>query len=142
MGTIFPSKKIYLSRSKIPKAGRGVFAGKPIKKGEVIEGCPVFVLPRKDYPIAKKTALRNYYFMWGKTTSAICFGYGSFYNHSYEPNATYKKRIKEKVIEFTSIKDIKKDEEITVNYHYGKPDDKRPLWIKEIKPAIKLKAVK
>jgi hypothetical protein len=29
-----------------------------------------------------------------------------------------------------------KGEETTVNYNYGKPDDKNPLWIKSIKPAI------
>ena len=125
--------KIYLSKSDIPKAGRGVFASKLIKKDEVIEECPVLVIPKKDYPVAKKTSLRNYYFMWGKTTSALCFGYGSFYNHSYEPNATYKKRIKEQLIDFVAIKDIQKDEEITTNYNYGKSDDKNPLWIKKIK---------
>jgi len=129
-----PSDKVYLSDSKIPKAGRGVFAGQSIKKGEIIENCPVLVLPRKDYPLAKKTILRNYHFMWGKATSAICFGFGSFYNHSYQPNATYKKRIKEEVIEFIAIKNIKKGEEITVNYNYGDPNDKGPLWIKDIKP--------
>ena len=73
--------------------------------------------------------------MWGKATSAICFGYGSFYNHSYQPNATYKKKIKDKVIEFIALKDIKKSEEITVNYNYGNADDKSRLWIKEIKPS-------
>lgn len=131
---IKPSDKIYIDKSAIEKAGRGVFAKKAIKKNEIIETCPVLVLPEKDYPLAKKTILRNYYFMWGKTTSAICFGYGSFYNHSYHPNATYKKRIKENIIEFYAIKDIKKDEEITVNYNYGNPDDKSPLWIYNIKP--------
>lgn len=130
-----PSDKVYLSDSKIPKVGRGVFAAKVIKKSETIEECPVLVFPRKDYPLTKKTILRNYHFMWGKSTSAICFGYGSFYNHSYQPNATYKKKIKEKTIEFVAIKDIKKGVEIRVNYNYGDPDDKRPLWIKDISPA-------
>lgn len=132
---IKPSNSIYLSKSLILKAGRGVFASKEIKKDELIERCPVFVLPRKDYPIIKQTALRDYYFMWGKTTVAICFGYGSMYNHSYEANATYKKLIKEEIIEFLAIRDIKKDEEITVNYNYGNADDKNALWIKSIKPA-------
>ena len=125
-----PSSKIYLSKSKIPKDGKGVFAAKSIKKGEVIEECPVLVLPKKDYPTVKKTILRNYYFMWGKTTSALCFGYGSFYNHSYQPNATYKKNTKERKIDFVAIKNIAKDKEITVNYNYGKPDEKSTLWIK------------
>lgn len=135
MVNILHSQKIYLSNSQIPKAGKGVFANKLIKKGELIEECPVLVLSKKDYLIVKKTNLRNYYFMWGKSTSAICFGFGSIYNHSYQPNATYDKKIKQKIINFIAINNIMKDEEITVNYNYGKPDDKSTLWIKSIKPA-------
>jgi SET domain-containing protein len=123
---------LYISKSSIPKAGRGVFAGKTIKKGEVIEVCPVLVLPRKDYPTLKKTLLRNYYFMWGKVTCTLCFGYGSLYNHGYNPNATYYKLIKDKIIKFIAIKDICRGEEIIVNYNYGKPESKKKLWIKEI----------
>lgn len=130
---IYSSQRICVSDSEIPKAGRGIFAAKSIKKGETIEQCPVIVLPSKDYPIVKKTTLKNYYFMWGKTTCGVCLGFGSIYNHSYLPNATYKKRISEKVIEFIAIMDINKGEEITVNYNYGNPDDKKPLWIKDIK---------
>lgn len=132
---ITPSLNIYLKDSNIPNAGKGVFAVRDIKKGEIIEVCPVFVMPRKDYPTIKKTELRNYYFMWGKTTAAICFGFGSFYNHSYQPNATYEKKIKDMTISFVAITDIRKDEEITVNYNYGNPDDKSTLWIESIKPA-------
>ncbi len=131
---IVPSKKVYLKDSTIPEAGRGVFAVVAINKGEVIEICPVLVLPEDNYKLAKKTILRDYYFMWGKKTSAICFGFGSFYNHSYEPNATYKKNIKEKTIEFIALEDIKKNSEITVNYNYGNPEDKSDLWIADIKP--------
>ena len=127
--------KVYIAKSKVKNAGRGVFAARNLKRGEVIERCPVLVLPRNDYLLVKKTELRNYYFMWGKSTSAICFGYGSMYNHSYESNATYRKRIKEKIIDFIAIKSLKKGEEITVNYNYGKPKDKRTLWIKSIKSA-------
>jgi hypothetical protein len=122
----------YVAKSEIRNAGRGVFASTSIKKDKIIESCPVLVLPRKDYPLVKRTELRNYYFMWGKSTSAICFGYGSIYNHSYEPNATYVKRIKQKRIDFVAIKSIKKGEEITVNYNYGKPESKKRLWIKSI----------
>ncbi len=135
MTKIIPSDKIFIAESKIPGARLGVYSSSSIKSGEVIEQCPILVLPRKDYPLAKKTILRNYHFMWGKSTSAICFGYGSFYNHSYEPNATYKKNIKEKIIEFEALRNIKRGEEITVNYNYGKPESKKRLWIKEIKPA-------
>src|SRR3990167_9140457 len=75
MTKIMPSDKIFIAKSKIPKAGLGVFASEKIESGEVIEECPTLVLPRKDYPLVKKTVIRNYHFMWGKSTSAICFGY-------------------------------------------------------------------
>lgn len=132
MRKLFTSDKVYISQSRITNAGRGVFAEVKIKKGGIIESCPVLILPRKDYSILRKTELRNYYFMWGKNIAAICLGYGSLYNHSYEPNATYKKKLEEKVIDFIALKDIKKDEEITVNYNYGNPKNKTPLWIKDI----------
>lgn len=130
---VTPLLKIEVRKSQISKAERGVFAKDLIKKDEVIEICPVLVVPRKDYPILKKTILRNYYFMWGKVTCGICLGFGSLYNHSYKPNATYKKDIKDQTIRFIAIKNIKKGEEITVNYNYGDPDDKKSLWIKDIK---------
>lgn len=131
---IIPPKSIELKNSLIPKAGRGIFATKTMKKGEMIETAPVFVLPKNDYSTIKRTSIRDYYFMWGKTTAAICFGYGSMYNHSYQPNATYTKKIKDKTIEFKAIRDIKPGEEITVNYNYGNPASKKKLWIKSIKP--------
>ena len=65
---------------------------------------------------------------------AIALGFGSIYNHSYEPNATYKKKSESKVIDFVAIKGIKKDEEITVNYNYGNPEDKTRLLIKGVPP--------
>lgn len=131
-----PSSKIYLTNSKIEKAGRGVFASVDIEKDEVIEICPVIVLPKEQTRIFKETALHNYYFMWGEQLAfvAIALGYGSLYNHSYSPNATYKKQ-ENLTLQFIAIKDIAKDEEITVNYNYGNPNDKTKLWIDEIPPA-------
>ncbi len=133
-----PSAKIYLADSKISKAGRGVFAAVKIKAGEAIEVCPVIAMSKEDTAKAKETELKNYYFMWGEgretEKAAVCLGFGSLFNHSYEPNATYKKRIAERLIDFVAIKDIQKGEEITVNYNYGDPDDKKTLWIKSIEP--------
>ncbi len=133
---ILPSNKIYLADSKIPNAERGVFAEKAIKQGELIESCPIIYLTEEDYPLAKKTTLLNYYFLnEPEDRSAIALGFGSLYNHSYEPNSTYKKRLDEGWIDFVALKDIAPDEEITVNYNYGNPEDKKDLWIKEIPPA-------
>lgn len=128
-----------MSESKIQKAGRGVFAAQDIKKDEIIETCPVVIIPKSDVSNLKNSILVNYYFYFGekKELLAIALGFGSIYNHSYEPNATYKKKSKDKVINFIAIKDVKKNEEITVNYNYGNPDDKTPLWIKVIPPFKK-----
>ena len=58
----------------------------------------------------------------------------SIYNHSYEPNATYKKKTRDKSIDFVANKNIQKDEEITTNYNYGDPEDKTTIWDKSIHP--------
>lgn len=138
---LLPSDKIYIDNSIINNAGRGIFAKKDIKKDEIIEKCPVVIISENEVPHLRKTKLVNYYFMWGVSPekenhkAAICLGFGSIYNHAYSPNATYIKRIDQDLIEFIAIKDIKENEEITVNYNYGNPDDKTTLWIKEIPAA-------
>jgi SET domain-containing protein len=131
-----PSSKIYLAPSQIPNAGRGVFAKFPISKGETIEMCPVILIDEQNVPNVRSTKLHDYYFMWGDNPkyhkAAICLGFGSLYNHLYTPNATYKKRKSREMIEFIAIRDIEQDEEITVNYNHGNPNDKSKLWIDSI----------
>lgn len=124
-------EKVRLGRSTIPKAGRGVFAIKIIQREEVIEKCPIIKLSNEAHSL-KKSKLYNYYFLWGKNhkNAAIALGLGSIYNHSYEPNATYKKDLRHQTITFSAIKKIWPGEEITVNYNYGDPKDKSPLWFK------------
>jgi hypothetical protein len=137
---ITPPTKIYLADSHIENAGRGVFAAANVAEGEVIETCPILEVPAGDYDHLKATHMRNYYFMWSQEDdtekqAVICLGFGSLYNHSYEPNATYKKNFDEKTISFVALKAIQPDEEITVNYNYGNPDDKSKLWIEDVPEA-------
>ena len=91
------SKKIYLSESLIPKAGRGVFAAVDINSGEIIEQCPIIKIPAEHVELLRRSELINYYFLWGNklTEAAIALGFGSIYNNSPEANATYKKKTKE-----------------------------------------------
>lgn len=134
-----PSSKIYIAPSTIANAGRGVFAKKHIKKNDVIERCPVVLVQEEEIPHLRNTELLNYYFMWGEDhhhhKAAICLGFGSMYNHSYTPNATYIKVIEDEYIDFMSLVPIKKGEEITINYNHGDPHNKSTLWIKSIPPA-------
>lgn len=122
------SKKIKIRITN--KKYRGVFATARIKKGEVIESCPVVIIPKKEQKLIDKTHLFSYYFIWGKNnTAAIALGYGSLYNHSYNPNAEYEEDVKKQIIIFTALRDIKKGEEITTNYN-GEPDSKDKVWFK------------
>ncbi|MGE1198566.1 SET domain-containing protein [Priestia megaterium] len=115
------------------KYGRGIYALRDIKKGELIEVSPIILSPQKDWEHLEKTVLSHYCFQWGInfTDTAIALGYGSLFNHSYTPNAIYYYDEDNLSIEFYAETDIKKDEEITVNYN-GDPKDKSPLWFEII----------
>lgn len=101
--------------------GRGVFARRPIEEGEVIETCPVLVLPSGSIEDLS-AGLDAYVFEWGRGRLALALGYGSLYNHSYRPNACYVD-LPDRTKLFTAIRDIAAGEEITVNYN-GEPDDR------------------
>lgn len=130
MNKIPASEKIYVSISKVPDSGRGVFARIDIKKGEIIEVCPVIEIPKHDFANVNQSFLVTYFFSFGKDKDqlVVALGFGSIYNHTYEPNATYRQKAEEQIMEFIALKDILKDEEITVNYNDGDPEDKTPLW--------------
>lgn len=108
------------------KYGRGVFAKRNIKKGEIIEIAPVIIIKKDEWEKMKNTILSNYVFRW-KQHKAIVLGYGSLYNHSYRPNAKYITNFNDQTIDFYARTNIKKGEEILVNYN-GKPDDLTPVW--------------
>ncbi len=109
---------------KLPKKGRGVFALKNFKEGEIIEKCPVINVTPTERKHCEKTILANYIYPWRSTLSgSIVLGYGSLYNHSFNPNADWKQNFKNESMVYRALRDIKRGEEITVNYN-GEPDDK------------------
>jgi len=125
MSTHIPS--LYIAPSEIHH--RGMFTSQTIDAGNTIEVCPVIVLSKEDRSIIHDTHLHDYYFTWGEDDldCAIALGYGSLYNHSYEPNARFWVDFEMETISIRSIKDIAAGEEITINYN-GEPGDKSPLW--------------
>jgi len=129
MKKLFSSDKIYIGKSRIADAGRGVFARHDIKKDEIIEKCPVIEVPKQDLSNLRESVLVTYFFYFGKKKDRliIALGFGSIYNHAYEPNARYKLSRTEKTLDFVALKNIKKDSEITVNYNPN-PKDNNPLW--------------
>ncbi len=109
--------------------GRGVFCTEDIPADTLIEICPVIVCPPQDRKLIDESYLYNYYFLWedDHKSTAIALGYGSLYNHSYQPNARYETYYEEQIIRFISIKEIPAHTEITVNYNY-ESDDQTPVW--------------
>ncbi len=111
--------------------GRGVFARRAIRKGEVIEQVPMLVLTAEEFENGLAgTSLANYCFAWGQGKAALALGYGSLYNHSYRPNARYDD-VGPRTKAFTALRDIAPGEEITVNYH-GEPRSRAAMWFEVI----------
>ena len=98
--------------------GLGVYATEDIEQNEIIEECPILLLPTKRGEI--NYTLIDYTFQWPKTEDwtnhAIALGYGSLYNHSNEPNADWISDEEKNVFKFIAIKPIKEGEEITIYY--------------------------
>jgi SET domain-containing protein len=107
--------------------GRGIIAGEPIKKGELIERAPVLVIPESDRANTDESILFTYVFMWEKGTTeedlytrkgraGVTLGYTSLCNHSNDPNADFDRLIDEKLLDLYAVRDIAEGEEITIDY--------------------------
>jgi uncharacterized protein len=103
--------------------GRGIFAGRRFEQDELIERVPVIVIPVAECAVLATTLVDAYDFEWGpeSSQSAIALGYGSLYNHSFEPNALYTKLFDSEEIEFTALRIIEAGEEILINYNGKRP---------------------
>jgi SET domain-containing protein len=137
MKKLLTSDKIYIGQSRILNAGRGVYARRDIKKDEIIEKCPVIEVPKHDVSNLRESILVTYFFYFGKNKQrlVIALGFGSIYNHAYEPTARYEIRRTKKTLDFIALRDIKKDDEITINYKLANPKDRTSLWFEVIPPS-------
>lgn len=111
------------------KRGRGVFAAEKIPADTVIEISPVLVLSVKDRKLVEKTILFDYIFEWGKKRKKACIalGYLSLYNHAYDANCEYEMDYDTKLMSIKTVREIKKSEELFVNYN-AVADDATPIW--------------
>ncbi len=111
------------------KRGRGVFAGENISAKTIIEISPVLVLSEKDRIQVEKTRLFDYIFEWGKTRKKACIalGYLSLYNHAYDANCEYEMDFDTELMTITTVRGIKKGEELFINYN-AIADDATPIW--------------
>ena len=126
--------------------GRGVFAARAIKAGEIVETCPVVVingfvgdLPREIGQIV---------FGWSYLVTrqvgpltAIALGYGSLYNHDNPANMRYEADGQLPALRYIAVRDVAPDEELTVNYnaHGGGAEWNENAWFadKQITAIVK-----
>jgi SET domain-containing protein len=126
MNKPFIKDQIYLKKlSEI--GGWGVFTNEDIKKGEVLELSPVMIYPKKIIDMSiyimigegmkhADVKIDQYAIIWDNDHAALMFGYLSLYNHSDKNNTTFFKNDDEHLIGVLAIRDIKKEEQITVSY--------------------------
>ncbi len=118
--------------------GLGVFARRPVRKGEVIERVPVLIMGAEEYAGGvDESLLARYVFHWGEGQIALALGYGSLYNHSYRPNARYND-VGPQTKAFQALRDIAPGEEVTVNYN-GEPSRSRKVWFDVVEDIAKSK---
>jgi SET domain-containing protein len=112
-----------------PGRGRGVFTGEDLLKGTLVEASPVIVLGKEERILLDQTLLHDYIFLWGKSKLQCCMalGYLSLYNHAYQANCDYEMEFDEAIIRVTTVRDVKKGEELCINYN-GNWNDARPVW--------------
>ena len=113
----------------VPGKGRGVVAVCGFAAGDTIEVAPVIPVEAVHVAALSQTVLDHYVYDWfpGSTGVAVALGCGSLYNHSYNPNAYYKKNFENNTIEYMALRTIPPGAEVLVNYN-GDPADQTPLW--------------
>lgn len=109
--------------------GRAVCCLNDIHEGDLIEVCPVILIPKTEVHIIHRTVLHDYYFLWGEDCDqcALALGFGSLYNHQVYNNAEFILDYENNTIDIIAIKDIPAGVEISINYH-GEYGDNTNLW--------------
>jgi hypothetical protein len=115
-----------LSVGDSPIHGTGVFASAAYAPDELIEQCPILVVPPKQAKKVAGTLFGDYVYEW-KGGYALALGFGSLYNHSRRPSARYEMDYDLDEIHILAMRAISVGEEITINYN-GDPTDPSPVW--------------
>jgi uncharacterized protein len=112
-----------------PGRGRGVFTNEDLTAGKLIEISPVIVMNNEERKLLDQTLLHDYIFLWGKAETECCVGLGylSIYNHDFHSNAEYEMDFELSVIRIKTVRNIKRAEEIFINYN-GSWNNSKPLW--------------
>jgi SET domain-containing protein len=93
------------------RRGRGVFATRRFREGDVIETCPAIAVPDEDVD----GLLRDYVFSSQRGKVLLVLGYGMLYNHSGDPNV-FTRSAGRLMVDIVALRDIEVGEELTHDY--------------------------
>jgi uncharacterized protein len=119
-GLVDAGTSLYAGPSR--RHGRGVFAARRFRKGEILDRCPVLRVSARDRGVLDRTVVGSYLYEQGRG-AAIALGLGSLLNHSFEPNAACELEDGEDVAVFRALRAIGPGEEVTILYC-----DEGDLW--------------
>ncbi len=106
--------------------GRAVYTAQDLNPQDIIEVCPVILIPSAQQIQIHESVLHDYYFIWPEGGIALALGYGSIYNHSSAPNAQVIFDIDAREIIIECTKAISGGDEILIDYTGG--SKKTTLW--------------
>jgi len=101
--------------SKRPGGDYTVYSKTQFARGEIIEICPLIILPEIARTVDR---LKDLVFEIDKKKGeyGLVLGYGSLYRHSDEPNVDYAYNKRQRHMFFIVNRPIKAHEELTINY--------------------------
>ena len=122
--------------------GRGVFAERSFQQGEMLETSAVVEIYAKwnDLPRHVQLIVYDWGYLIGSSDEdlrGIALGVVSLFNHSENPNVSFKANIDLKAIIFTASKDILAGEELLIDYNADQTPGS-PNWfsLMKITPAV------
>jgi SET domain-containing protein len=112
-----------------PGKGRGVFATKRIRRGEVIEAAPSLVVPSGDTKRIETSFLKHYIFQTDSGFDyVVATGYVAIANHDDDNNAEFF--VSREVSSVRAVKTILPGEEVTVDY--GWTENEWPAAVRKV----------
>ncbi|KAG0303332.1 hypothetical protein BGZ98_006786 [Dissophora globulifera] len=96
--------------------GRGVITAVAIPTRTVIDISPILLFPSEEYSLhGQHTQLDHYTYRW-QGGMALALGLGSMFNHSNKPNVGFQRDFNNKVIRYTTLREIEAGEELCISY--------------------------
>ncbi|KAF9207663.1 hypothetical protein CPC16_011586 [Podila verticillata] len=96
--------------------GRGVVTSVHIPARTTIDLCPILLFPTEEYTLhGQFTQLDHYTYRW-LGGMALALGLGSMFNHSKEPNVGFQRDFENKMIRYSTLRDVAPGEELCISY--------------------------